>query len=282
MMRILLPTDFSKNAWHAIQYAIYLFDSIPCHFYVLHAHQVSPSGLVSTINKEHDTRLYEITQSEAKQKLDKVIKRLTTINKVDGHQFEGLLESDTLLNALGRNVIDQDIDFVFMGTQGASGMKEVFLGSNTVKVVRNIDNCPVMVVPEQYEIGLYKEILFATDYKHYYKKAELKPLLDLVSITGASLRVAHISEEESLDQEQQQLRKLLEGFLAGTEYRFEDLAYYPDVSARIREWSAETHAGMLAMINSQHGFFSRITRDPVVKRIAFHTEVPFLVLPVIP
>ncbi len=281
-MRILLPTDFSKNAWHAIQYAVYLFETIPCHFYVLHAHQVSPSGLVSTINKERDTRLHEITLSEARQKLDKIIKRLTTINKVPGHKFEGLTESDTLLNAVGRNVIDKDIDFVFMGTQGASGMKEVFLGSNTVKVIRNVDNCPVMVVPEQFEFGLYKEILFATDYKHHYKKAELKPLLDLVRITMANLRVAHIHVEEKLDVEQQELRKLLEGLLTGVSCKFEDLDYYPSVSARIREWSGETHTGMLAMINSQHGFFSRITREPVVKRIAFHTEVPFLVLPVIP
>lgn len=281
-MRILLPTDFSKNAWHAIRYAVYLFDSIPCHFYVLHAHQVSPSGLVSTINKERDTRLHEITLSEARVKLDKIIDRLNNINKVAGHQFEGLLESDSLLNAIGRNVIDEDIDFVFMGTQGASGIKEVFLGSNTVKVIRNIENCPVMVVPEQFEFGRYTEILFATDYKHLYKKAELQPLIDLAKITGASLRVGHINVEESLDQEQQALRKLLEGFLAGIEYHFEDLAYYPNVSARIREWSTETQTGMLAMINSQHGFFSRITREPVVKRIAFHTEVPFLVLPVIP
>ncbi len=281
-MRVLLPTDFSKNAWHAIQYAVYLFETIPCHFYVLHAHQVSPSGLVSTINKERDTRLHEITLSEARQKLDKIIKRLTTINKVPGHKFEGLTESDTLLNAVGRNVIDKDIDFVFMGTQGASGMKEVFLGSNTVKVIRNVDNCPVMVVPEQFEFGLYKEILFATDYKHHYKKAELKPLLDLVRITRANLRVAHIHVEEKLDVEQQELRKLLEGLLTGVSCKFEDLDYYPSVSARIREWSGETHTGMLAMINSQHGFFSRITREPVVKRIAFHTEVPFLVLPEIP
>ena len=110
----------------------------------------------------------------------------------------------------------------------------------------------------------------------------MKPLLDLVKITGATLRVVHISEEESLDQEQQELRSLLKGFLAGFEYRFEDLPYYPNVSAMIREWSTETHTRMLAMINSQHGFFSRIIREPVVKRIAFHTKVPFLVLPVIP
>ncbi len=281
-MRILLPTDFSKNAWHAIQYALYLFDSIPCQFYVLHAHQAAPSGLVSTINKERDTRLFEITLAEDREKLNKIITRLITINKVPGHSFEGLLESDTLLNAIGRNVVDLDIDYLFMGTQGASGLKEVFLGSNTVKVVRNISNCPVMAVPEAFEFGRYTEILFATDYRHHYKKAELKPLLDLVRICGSSLRVVHINMEESLDAEQKELRRVLQGMLSGVEHRFEEIGYYPNVAARIQEWSEETQTGMLAMINSQHGFFSRLVREAVVKRLAFHTEVPFLILPVIP
>ena len=281
-MRILLPTDFSKNAWHAIQYAIYLFERIPCRFYVMHAHQVSPSGLVSTINKERDTRLFEITLLEAQEKLNKIVNRLVSINKIPGHEFKGVLETDSLLNALGRNIIDQDIDYIFMGTQGASGLKEVFLGSNTVKVIRNIEACPVMVVPEDFEFGRINEILFATDFKHPYKKSELQPLIDIASTLQVGIRVAHIAVEEKLDEEQQQLRQLLQRLLEGTEVKFEDIAFYPDLAIRIQEWSRETHMGMIAMINRKHGFFSSLVREPVVKRIAFHTEVPFLVLPVIP
>ena len=281
-MRILLPTDFSKNAWHAVQYALYLFESIECKFYVIHAHQVRPSGLVSTINKERDTRLFEITLLEAQEKLNKLVNHLKAINKIPGHRFEGILETDSLLNAIGRNIIDEDIDYVFMGTQGASGMKEVFLGSNTVRLIKNIENCPVMVVPEDFEFGLYKKILFATDFKHHYKKVEIQPLLDIAKIMQAAVVIIHIAMEQALDEEQQQLRKLLGELLKGIDLRFEDIAYYPDIASRIQEWSRESHMGMIAMINSRHGFFSTLIREPVVKRIAFHTEVPFLVLPEIP
>lgn len=278
-MRILLPTDFSKNAWHAIQYALYLFEDTPCQFFVLHAHQVSPSGLVSTMNKERDTRLFEITLLEAREKLNKMVNHLKSINKVPGHQFGGLLETDSLLNAIGRHIIDEDIDFVFMGTQGASGMKEVFLGSNTVRLIRNIENCPVMVVPEHFEFGPYREMLFATDFKHHYKKVEIQPLMDLARILQATIVITHIAMEETLDAEQQQLRKLLGGLLEGVDFRYADIAYYPNIAARIQEWSHKSHMGMIAMINTRHGFFSTLLREPVVKRIAFHTDVPFLVLP---
>ncbi|MDX1315141.1 MAG: universal stress protein, partial [Eudoraea sp.] len=234
------------------------------------------------INKERDTRLFEITLLEGQEKLNKIVNHLNAINKIPGHVFKGILEADSLLNAIGRHIIDEDIDFVFMGTQGASGIKEVFLGSNTVRLIRNIKNCPVMVVPEQFEIGAYNEILFATDFKHHYKKIELKPLLDIAEITGSAVVVTHIAMEETLDQEQQQLRKLLNGLLEEVDLRYEDIAYYPNIASRIQEWSRQEHMGMIAMINSRHGFFSTLLREPVVKRIAFHTEVPFLVLPEIP
>ena len=281
-MRILLPTDFSKNAWHAVQYALYLFEGIPCQFFVLHAHQVSPSGLVSTINKERDTRLFEITLLEGQEKLNKIVNHLNAINKIPGHRFEGILEADSLLNAIGRQIIDRDIDFVFMGTQGASGIKEVFLGSNTVRVIRNIENCPIMVVPEDFECDHCKEILFATDFRHHYQKIELQPLLDIANTIEATVVVTHIATEEGLDEEQKQLRKLLGGFFEGIQWRFEELAFYPDIATRIWEWSRQAQMGMIAMINCRHGFFSTLLREPVVKRVAFHTEVPFLVLPEIP
>ncbi|MBT8321127.1 MAG: hypothetical protein KJO90_05600, partial [Eudoraea sp.] len=61
--------------------------------------------------------------------------------------------------------------------------------------------------------------------------------------------------------------------------RYADIAYFPDIASRIQEWSREEHMGMIAMINCRHGFFSNLLREPVVKRIAFHADVPFLVLP---
>ena len=91
--------------------------------------------------------------------------------------------------------------------------------------------------------------------------------------------VAHIAVEQALDAEQQQLRKLLGRLLEDAEMHYADIAYYPNIAARIQEWSREAHIGMIAMINTRHGFFRNLLREPVVKRIAFHTEVPFLVLP---
>ena len=278
-MRVLLPTDFSENAWHAINYAIYLFEQIACKFYVLHAHQLSPSGLISTINKERDTRLHEITEDEAMFKLHKLVGTLEKLNKVKDHSFEAVLSSEPLINAVGRNVIDLDVDYICMGTQGASGLKEIFLGSNTVKIIKHIDFCPVIVVPQEFNFTRPDKIAFATDYHHLYQKIELEPLLALVRLWSSSVHVVHMDTGEPLDSEQKKLKKLLKGLLGDIAYTFEEIEYHPTTSYKINNWVIEHGVNMLVMFNSGHGFFRRLLTEPIIKKVAFKSHVPFLVLP---
>ena len=278
-MRILLPTDFSENAWHAINYAIYLFEQTACTFYVIHAHQVSPSALISTINKERDTRLHEITQDETKLKLYKTLEHLKRINKVADHKFEAVLESESLLNTVGRSVVDKDIDFICMGTQGASGLKEIFLGSNTVNIIKNINFCPLIAVPQSFLFSRPDKIVFATDFKHSYLPEELKPLIQIAKLWDAHISVIHISDAEPLTNEQTESKKLLTGLLSGISHSIEEIEYHPEINYRINEWVEMNNAKMVSMINSKHGFFRSLLRERVIKKIAFRTHVPFLVLP---
>lgn len=278
-MRVLLPTDFSENSWHAIRYAVYLFDNITCEFYVLHAHQSAPSGLVSTINKERDTRWHQITQDEVAQKLYKMVSHLKTIDKTAGHSFEAILESDSLLNAIGRQIIDRDIDFICMGTQGASGLKEIFMGSNTVSVLKNINFCPLLAIPGSYDFTRLSQIAFATDYKHLYQKVELEPMISIATMWDVAIRVIHMQGEEGLAKESKEIQSLLRRLLEGVSHSFEVLDYHPMLSYRINEWNDGHKADLLSMINSRHGFFGRLLREPVIKKVAFTTHIPFLVLP---
>ena len=279
MIRIVLPTDFSKNAWHAIKYATFLFEQSPCTFIIIHAHQVSPSGLISAINKERETRLHEITVKESERKLNKIVNHLNKINKVPGHQFEAVLVADSLLNAIGREVIDKDADYIIMGTQGASGLSEIFMGSNTVSVIKNINFCPIIAVPNSYDFSPFNEILFAANFKHLYQRVELQPLLDLSKLRKAGINVIHINEEEELNEEQLQLKKLLRNLLGEENIEFEEFEYHPNIALKINDVTAKKNAGMIAMINSQHSFFKGLTHEPVVKKVAFKTKIPFLVLP---
>lgn len=277
MTRILLPTDFSNNAWNAIQYAIYLYEKVPCTFYILNVSPVRPSGLTSAIKKERETT-YEIMVKESNDKVARIVDQLRESNNVKHHTYEGLSVSDTLVNALKSNIINKNVDYVFMGTQGATGLKEIFLGSNTVSAIKNINICPLVVVPETYDYDIPDVIVFATDYRHLFKHTELKPLIDLAKLWGSAIKVVHITEEKELNAEQKQLKKMLENWFQGIRHSFEDLDFYPNISLRISQLANEKNVGMIAMLNAKHGFFRRLMREPVIEKVAFRTEVPFLVL----
>ena len=195
------------------------------------------------------------------------------------HSYEAVLESDSLLNAVGRNVIDKDVDYICMGTQGASGLKEIFLGSNTVNIIKNINFCPVMAVPESYQFSRPENIVFATDYKHLYQKNELAPLIDIIELWKSTLHVIHMTAEESLDKEQLELKGLLKRLIKDISFRIEEVEYHPNIALRINDWTDRNKVNMVAMINSSHGFFRRLLHEPVIKKVAFKTHVPFLVLP---
>ena len=41
MKNILIPTDFSKNSWNAIEYALKFFENSCCNFYLLHVNTIN-------------------------------------------------------------------------------------------------------------------------------------------------------------------------------------------------------------------------------------------------
>lgn len=280
MRKILLPTDFSENAWNAIAYALALFSQEECRFYVMNAFQTGPSSLTGMMNKGRGTRLYEATKESSQIALSELEDRIYSSGKVqDHHQFEFLLLSDPILQAIGKTVIEKDIDFVFMGTQGASGLKGVFLGSNAVRVIREIDFCPIVAVPEGYEFQGLSEILFATGYEHLYEKYELQPMLQLARLWDSRIKVVHVNKEKELVPAKEKARELLGRRLKGQSYELMDLANGSKINEAIRDLTEENpNIGMVAIIDYWHSFLEKLTREPVVKKIAFKTKVPFLVM----
>lgn len=121
--------------------------------------------------------------------------------------------------------------------------------------------------------------MFAANFKHLYQRVELQPLLDLVKLRKARINVIHINEEEKLSEEQLELKKLLRNLLGEKDSVFEDFDYHPNIALKINDLTEKKNAGLIAMINSQHSFFKGLTHEPVVKKVAFKTKIPFLVLP---
>ena len=269
MKKILLPTDFSKNARKAIDYALYLFEKEACTFYLLHAYYIAPSAPGNKMTAQKD--------------LEQLVRTLQNKNNPN-HRFKGVLESDSVINLINRTVIDNTVHFIFMGTKGSSALREIFMGGNTTDVLKYlVPACPVVAVPDGYDYDLPDEIVFATDFKHAFKKPELAPLITLAKLWNSKLNVVHIHAEKELDHDQKKNKELLKNRLKRLKSGFMEITMEDTIAGTLRNLERENPAiGMVALLKTKHGFFQKLLREPVIRNMAFHTEVPLLVLPMVP
>ena len=266
MKKILLPTDFSENALRAINYAIHLFKKESCNFYLLHAYHDAPSA--------------STTKSEIEDDLKKLAKNLETNNGNGRHTFEWIVIADTLISALTVTIIDKAIDYVFMGTKGSSALREVFMGSATVGVIKHLDICPIIAVPSEYDYDVPHDIVFANDFKHTFRTPELTPLIGMALLCNATLNVVHIKTEETLNDTQKLNKERLRTALKGTKHQFFEVKLQDSVTDTLYQLEKENkRIGILALLKTKHGFIERLLREAVIKNLSFKTEVPLLVLP---
>lgn len=155
MKKILVPCDFSTQAVDAFRFAL-----------DVNAQSKGEIHLVNVIEVPvvHDSLLMPIhtfEESLFKELKDKTEKQFAKLR--DKYGKENKKVKTTILFGPPSSMIldyveEKDIDIVIMGTKGASGMKEVFIGSNAEKIVRKV-TCPVLTI-KKYIKSPIKNIVF--------------------------------------------------------------------------------------------------------------------------
>ncbi|MEZ4875326.1 MAG: universal stress protein [Flavobacteriaceae bacterium] len=202
MRKVLIPTDFSRNAWDAIAYAVDLFQKEPCQFFILNVYDFADYASDNLMVPQLDAGLLESFRERSEKGLEKILQRLSFRDENEAHTFATLSQQNNLIAALKEIVELKDIDLIVMGTKGDTDSLNVTFGSNTMMVMEKIRNCPVLAIPKDTLYTKVSEIVFPTSFKTHFKKRELDYLIDLAQITEAPIRILHIMKEEELDKEQ--------------------------------------------------------------------------------
>ena len=130
MHNLLVPTDFSPCADQAFSFSVKLARRLEARLHVVHR-------LTSTVdwvpNAAHEHRL---TREDQLNLLAEGVEGVEVVTAL----LEGKLSS-----TIQEYTEAHGIDLVVMGSHGASGKSEYFIGSNTQKVVRTL-HCPVLVL----------------------------------------------------------------------------------------------------------------------------------------
>ena len=263
MKTILAPVDFSQASNNALSFAAELSKRASARLFI-----------INVLQKED-------SEEESKGKLKSVESDLKKSFGPD-LKFESSLVHGDLVVALQKVIAVQHPDLIVMGTKGASGLKRILIGSNTVQVLANT-KVPVLVIPEvaRFENFLNtgrNTIVLATDLDMLENERALDILKEIgLQITEPTIKVVSVRPKKTgLPDMKRMYRDFLLSF------------FQPEIETeRITVFSGNVISGINFYLNENKGtgLVAMIARDSghliqkhFTREMASHTHLPLLVM----
>ena len=278
MKRILVPVDFSTNSKKAFRYAVDIASRSGADIILYHLFRplkASEAGVVFNVD-EHNRRLQEIVLKRL-QRLQKKVLADTNANVPVSAHVGRIPVVKNILDFADENYID----LVVMGTEGATGLKKITLGSNAAKIIQRA-KIPVFLIPEKFKWKKPGKILFATAIHKSDNNAI--PILSALSgiynaeITMVNLRDPH--QPETMKDKKQFERHVSDMQKAFKDTRLGLLQIDTfSISKTIQHLYEEIPYDILVMIRRRKSIIQQIFVESFTKNMAFITGNPLLIIP---
>ncbi len=260
MKKILIPTDFSKAATKAVNYALNLAQLTNAKIYLMNTYAVPHAGATMMVSIDDLLKHESVKNLNAEEAR---IKELFPELEVSSYCYPGSI--DTVLSDFCN---DHLIDFIVMGTTGASGWEGKLFGSNTANLIGSV-KCPIIAVPIESAIAKPNNIVISTDLKTANNAEVYAPVKLFANLLGSTVRFVHITTKESA----QDLRSIEKDF--GNEV---DFVYEDDVEEGLEFYLNMNKVDLLVLVAKKHGFFERLFNPSVSKKLAKELKIPMLFL----
>ena len=188
MKKILVPCDFSKPAINAFRFALDTAREAKGTVHVLHVIElpvVHDTVLMPVLNFEQ--AFFKELRQSAEDKFRKVTQAYNPANVkvVFTVQFGAV-------SHMIRDYTDKSkIDVIIMGSHGASGFRELFIGSNAERMVRN-SPVPVLIIKNYYQRPI-KNIVFPNSLDLDHQEDLVRKVKALQSFFKARLHILWVN-----------------------------------------------------------------------------------------
>jgi len=157
MKKIIVPIDFSEYSEYALETAAVLARKFNAEILVVHMLELSNAVLTSAVDKQEVEAVFYMKLAEKK------FNNFLSKDYLNDIKVTPIIKHFKVFSELNDVVKEHHADLVVMGSHGASGIKEVLVGSNTEKVVRH-SKIPVLVVKHNPILTDFEKVVFACDF----------------------------------------------------------------------------------------------------------------------
>lgn len=271
MKTIIVPVDFSKYSENALKVAAQLARKENATIVTVHMLGLSDANLIKEGNGMEGMFLIKLTQKRFEEFLDK--------DYLEGITIHQTVKNYKIFSELDDVAKEHQADLIVMGSHGSSGLQEVFVGSNTEKVVRTA-SVPVLVIKNEYDFTSTTAV-FACDYKleslEVFKKA-----IRLFEALGIHVKLVYINLPGENYRSTKQIELQIVDFLVHLDKENtilpEDIMIYSDYSVEqgVFNYAKKVNAGVIGIPTHGRRGLAHYFSGSISEDIVNHSQIPVI------
>ena len=277
MKKILIPTDFSNEAQNAAELARNLALKFSAQLVFLHSIEVTSSESINASGapSNFDSYADSMLVHESIKRANEEMSTLLDVSTFQGIEVAQIIKIGSPFSHIYDAIEEDDVDFIVMGTKGASGLSEVLIGSNTEKVVRRA-KCPVLTVKEGVNESVFKSIVYTTAMGDHEEKV-IDVLREIQQAYDAKIYMVWVNTPNNFKADRL-TKAMMRDFAEKHNLSGYEVHVFNDVIEEdgIRHFADELDAGMIIMGTSSHTGLSRIIRGSIAEDMVNHAKRPVL------
>lgn len=270
LRKILVPTDFSDNAEHALSYAALIASKLRSKLVLFHSIKFPVVAMNEMVVEVPDSQLMK----ESAANLEKLKHSLRSKQ----HPIE--VETSSAMGFAVDEIINfceaKKTDLIVMGTKGAHGVSEILLGSNTAEVISRA-KCPVLAIPPDAKVKDIKKILFATNYSdNDFQSIFL--LTEIFKPWNPEIIIVHVEEPHNARTENKHFEEFKSQVVTSISY---DKFYFnlldgKNVEQAISDFAVGNEIDIIAVSARRRNLFEKLTGRSTTKKMSYHSHIPLL------
>ncbi|WP_178983957.1 universal stress protein [Winogradskyella helgolandensis] len=273
MNKIIVPVDFSEHSEFALEAAAGIAHKFGAELIVLHMLELS-NAIVSSANESlQQEAIYYLKLAE--QKFDDFLDK----PYLEGLKVHPIVKQFKVWSEVNKVATENNAQLIVMGSQGASGIKEVLVGSNTQKVVRYAD-VPVLVIKHNPILMDFENGVFASDFSEEAIAPYLKAK-DTFNSLGIFMHLVYVNSPDGSFRSSSEIDQRVSHFLEkadGDLRHIDDINVVSDYSIEkgILNFANVIGADLIAVATHGRKGLAHFFEGSVSEDIANHSTLPVM------
>ena len=257
MSTVIVPVDFSLASMNAADYAAKMLTGIYGTDLILY----------NMYEKDEEETLANTQLQQLKEQLAKEnIVKMETIS----------VKGDDLVHEIDRVVRHRHANLVVMGITGKSSLEQVFVGTNTLKLVeRHV--CPVLIIPPAAKFSGVKNVALTSDFKNVRLTTPSVPIKSVLEMFRPALHIVNVDSQHyvSITAEYQREKAIMQEMFSNYDPEFYFIGMN-DFFEAIEQFIKDKNIDILITIPRHHSFFSNVFKAHHTRKLVYHSHVPVL------